>query len=124
MSVAVEPSVFSPSAVGALSALKPMQSMDDGVVTPGGVWGRVEIEWLGDGIDVGTTGTLRLILDKKENVLSLPVGAVNYADGKPYVYVLDDNGFKQMVWVSAGLIGDDLVEITSGLSEGDKVVYR
>ncbi|MCR4989339.1 MAG: efflux RND transporter periplasmic adaptor subunit [Lachnospiraceae bacterium] len=77
-----------------------------------------------EGIDVGTTGTLKLILEKHENVLSLPLGAVYHADGKPYVYVLDENNFRQMAFIETGLTGDDKVEITGGLNEGDKVVYK
>ena len=77
-----------------------------------------------EGIDVGTTGTIKVVLEKREDVLNLPVGAIFHADGKPYVYVLDENDFRQMVWVETGLAGDDLIEIVSGLNEGDKVVYK
>ena len=77
-----------------------------------------------EGIDVGTTGTIRVILDERKQVLSLPLGAIYHADGKPYVYVLDENEFRQMVWIETGLEGDDRVEILSGLNEGDKVVYK
>ncbi|MBQ7680473.1 MAG: efflux RND transporter periplasmic adaptor subunit [Butyrivibrio sp.] len=77
-----------------------------------------------DGIDVGTSGTLHVTLEKKENVLTLPLAAVYYADGKPYAYILDENGFRQMVWISVGLTGDSLVEIVDGLEEGDQVVKR
>ncbi len=77
-----------------------------------------------EGIDVGTTGTLRVILDRRDGVVTLPVGAVYHADGKPYVYMLDENNFRQIVYVETGLTGDDKVEITKGLKEGDQVVYR
>lgn len=77
-----------------------------------------------EGIDVGTTGTIKVVLDKREGVLTLPIGAIYHADGKPYVYILDENDFRQMVWIETGLTGDDLVEVTSGLDEGDKVVYK
>ena len=62
-------------------------------------------------------------MDERKNVLSLPKGAIYYADGKPYVYILDENSYRQINWVDIGLIGDDRVEITGGLSEGDMVVY-
>ncbi|MCR5594945.1 MAG: efflux RND transporter periplasmic adaptor subunit [Lachnospiraceae bacterium] len=92
-------------------------------------WGETQIFEVisgpdNEGIDVGTTGSIKVVLDEKKNVLSLPIGAIYYADEKPYVYVLDENGFKQMMWVEIGLIGDERVEITSGLNEGDQVVYR
>ncbi len=77
-----------------------------------------------EGIDVGTSGTIHVTLDKREKVLALPIGAVYYADGEPYVYMLDENNFRQIVWIKTGLTGDDKVEILSGLKEGDRVVYQ
>ena len=77
-----------------------------------------------EGIDVGTTGPLKLVLEEKKSVLSLPLGAIYYADGKPYVYMLDENNLRQIIWIETGLVGDDKVEITGGLDEGDKVVYK
>ncbi len=76
-----------------------------------------------EGIDVGTSATIKVVLDERRQVLTLPVGAIYYADGKPYVYVLDENEFRQIQWIETGLIGDEKVEILSGLNEGDKVVY-
>lgn len=77
-----------------------------------------------EGIDVGTTGTIKIVLESRSQVLTLPLGAIYYADSKPYVYVLDENYFRQMKWIEVGLTGDDKVEITGGLNEGDKVVYK
>lgn len=77
-----------------------------------------------EGIEVGTTGTLKIVLEHSDQVLCLPLGAVYYADGKPYVYILDENNFRQMKWIEVGLTGDDKVEVTGGLSEGEKVVYK
>ena len=77
-----------------------------------------------EGIDVGTTGTIVLELDKRSSVLSLPIGAIYYADDTPYVYTLDENDLRQITWIETGLKGDSRVEIISGLSEGDKVVYH
>lgn len=77
-----------------------------------------------EGIEVGTTGTLKIVLEHSDQVLCLPLGAVYYADGKPYVYILDENNFRQMKWIEVGLVGDDKVEVTGGLNEGEKVVYK
>ena len=77
-----------------------------------------------EGIDVGTSATISVTLDTRKNVLSLPLGAVFHADGKPYVYVLDDNGFRQIQWIETGLEGDTRVEITGGLNENDQVVKQ
>ena len=77
-----------------------------------------------EGIDVGTSATISVTLDSRKQVLSLPLGAVFHADGKPYVYVLDDNGFRQIQWIETGLEGDTRVEITGGLNENDQVVKQ
>lgn len=77
-----------------------------------------------DGIEVGTTATMTVIKESKEDVMTLPLRTVFYADGKPYVYVLDENNFRQMKWIEIGLVGDTNVEILGGINEGDKVVYK
>lgn len=77
-----------------------------------------------EGIEVGTTGTLKIVLEHSAQVLCIPIGAVYYADGKPYVYILDENNLRQMKWIEVGLTGDDKIEVTGGLTEGEKVVYR
>lgn len=74
------------------------------------------------GIEVGTTGTIRFVLDRREQVLCLPKSAVNSADGRYYVYVTDADGMRQIRWVEIGLCGDEMVEILSGLEEGERVI--
>lgn len=76
------------------------------------------------GIEVGTGGTIRLVTDSRRQVLCVPVSAVNSADGRTYVYVLDRDGQREVRWVETGLYGDDTVEILSGLEEGEKVIRR
>ncbi|MBQ8597871.1 MAG: biotin/lipoyl-binding protein [Lachnospiraceae bacterium] len=77
-----------------------------------------------DGIEVNTSGSIYVELDKRENVLSLPNECIFKADGKTYVYVLDDQNMKNICWVEIGLVGDRKTEIVSGLKEGDMVVKR
>lgn len=75
-------------------------------------------------IDVGTRGTITLVLDTRSQVLSVSQGAVREVDGKHYVYILDENDDKQVKWVEIGLEADGYTEITDGLSEGDRVILR
>lgn len=75
-------------------------------------------------IEVGATGTLRVILGRRENVLTVPSGAVHLAEDKAYVYVLGESGIREVRWVEAGLYGDDSVEITAGLEQGEMVIIR
>ncbi|HKM35604.1 MAG TPA: biotin/lipoyl-binding protein [Lachnospiraceae bacterium] len=75
-------------------------------------------------IEVGTTGMLRMVLEQKTQVLTVPISAVHNADGKAYVYVLGENNLREVQWITAGLYGDDTVEVIDGLSEGDTVITR
>lgn len=75
-------------------------------------------------IEVGTTGIIRVILDRRENVLTLPAGAVHTADGRAYVYVAGEGGTREVRWIETGLYGDDSVEIEEGLEQGEKVILK
>lgn len=75
-------------------------------------------------MEVGTTGTLKLILEQREQVLKVPVQAVHQADGRAYVYILGENRMREVKWIETGLYGDDSVEVTAGLTEGEKVILK
>lgn len=77
-----------------------------------------------EGIEVNTTGSITIVLDKKEDVLSLPNECIHKADDKPYVYVLDEQNVRTICWVETGLAGNRETEIVSGLNEGDLVVKK
>jgi multidrug efflux pump subunit AcrA (membrane-fusion protein) len=73
-------------------------------------------------IKPGMTGNVDVIIAQKENVLRLPVTAINPRNGRATVQVLKPDGKTETRQVSTGLKGDDDIEITSGLNAGDKVV--
>ena len=72
----------------------------------------------------GTSGIITLTVDRKENVLTVPKGAVQTVDGKSCVYVLDENNIRSIKWIETGLFGDTMVEVVSGLEEGEELVLR
>lgn len=72
----------------------------------------------------GASGIIRLTLDKRENVLTIPKGAVQTVEGKSCVYVLDENNIRSIRWIETGLIGDTTVEVVSGLEEGEELVLK
>lgn len=78
----------------------------------------------GDGVEVGTLGTMQLVLEKREQVLTVPSLAVSEADGRAFVYVQGEDNMREVRWVETGLYGDSVVEITAGLAEGDRVILR
>ena len=75
-----------------------------------------------DEIKPGMTGNVDVIISQKQNVLRLPVTAINPRNGRATVQVLGKDGKLETREVTTGLKGDDDVEITSGLDVGDKVV--
>lgn len=75
-------------------------------------------------IEVGAMGMMKVVLGERKQVLSVPVGAVHVADGKSYVYVLGEDNVREVKWIETGLMGDLYAEVTSGLSEGEKVILR
>ncbi len=70
----------------------------------------------------GMTGNVDVIIAQKQDVLRLPVTAVNPRNGRATVQVLKADGELETRQVTTGLKGDDDIEITSGLGDGDKVV--
>lgn len=75
-------------------------------------------------VEVGTYGTIKIITGYKEHVLSLPTNVVHQAEDKYFVYTLSPEGIREIRYIEVGLIGDERVEIVSGLSEGEKVVKK
>lgn len=78
----------------------------------------------GANVEVGTTGTISILLDKHEHVLALPKNVVHEVEGKYFVYTLSEENVREIRYIEVGLVGDEYVEIISGLSEGEKVVKR
>jgi cobalt-zinc-cadmium efflux system membrane fusion protein len=84
---------------------------------------RVEIENLHEKLRLGQLVTATLIGDTAAvagSVLAVPRSAVQRVDGKPLVFVKRTEGFERRT-VEIGVSGGDLVEVRSGLSEGEIV---
>lgn len=75
-------------------------------------------------LEVGVTGLLNVVTDRREGVLTIPLRAVKKADDRTYVYVLNEDGMREVRWFEPGLYGVDVVEVVSGLEEGDEVIVR
>jgi HlyD family secretion protein len=74
-------------------------------------------------IKPGMTVNLDIVTNRKENVLSLPYFVIKQSNGNKYVEVLK-NGQVEKKTVQTGLEGETMVEINSGLSEGEKVISQ
>lgn len=64
---------------------------------------------------------VRIAIGAKENVLTIPRKAILYKQNKTYAFVMNRNQVSQRE-IQLGLTEEDLVEVTSGLNEGDVIV--
>jgi len=73
----------------------------------------------------GMSADLEIKTDSKDNAVFVPERAIKEDNGKKYVEVLKDEktSVVEKVYVTTGMRGDDgMIEISSGLSGGEKVV--
>lgn len=69
----------------------------------------------------GSKAKLELVSDRAEQVLTVPLAAVNYADGIPYVYVLTE-GKAVKRDLETGIYDREYIEVQSGLEATDEVI--
>lgn len=72
----------------------------------------------------GMFGSIKLITETKENVLSIPSESLIDGDDCSFVYIVTNDNLAVRTCVETGLELDGRVEVTSGLTEGDKVITR
>ncbi len=70
----------------------------------------------------GMFATIKLVLDTKENTVSVTLNTVIEKNGEKYVFVVDENNIAHKTIVETGLKNDESIEITSGVNMGDLVV--
>lgn len=71
---------------------------------------------------LGMSGDARIVLEQKDNTLTIPSSALIERDDKYFVDVKTSAKEPERKEVTIGIESDDLVEIMSGLSESDEVV--
>jgi RND family efflux transporter MFP subunit len=70
----------------------------------------------------GMYANTELQLDHRDNVLTVPVQAVVNDENRPTVLVVDSQNHVQQRVIQTGIQGSELVEVTGGLSEGERVI--
>jgi multidrug efflux pump subunit AcrA (membrane-fusion protein) len=70
------------------------------------------------------TGNVQIISAQKEDVLTIPMAAVQRREGRQVVTVVNADGTTQDVPVKVGLSDGEKYEVLEGLSEGQTVQYR
>lgn len=74
-------------------------------------------------IKPGMTADIIIKTASKENVLIIPKSAIKEKDGKKITQVLEGKALKEKE-IEIGLKGDDMVEVVSGLNEGEEIVIK
>lgn len=82
----------------------------------------VELPRDGKNILLGVNTNITIVLQKSENVLTIPANALFEKDGKNYVFKYRGKNKADKTEVSTGLVNDTTVEITDGLKEYDQVL--
>lgn len=75
---------------------------------------------------VGMNASATIVIENRENVLTIPVNALQEKGDTVFVYTKkdEDGTLSDEQEVTTGLSDGDMVEITEGLSEGDTVYYQ
>ncbi len=76
------------------------------------------------GVSESDVFTITIKKQTLSNVVYVSQDAVSQTDGRYFVYTLDENGFRDAIWVEIGETIDDVTIITSGLSGGEQVVVE
>lgn len=84
---------------------------------------RIKIDNLPKDISIGASASIKLTLEKLDNVIVLPKQVINTFIGRKFVNVLN-NGIREERDVELGIQTDTQVEVVKGLSEGEKIIIR
>ena len=74
------------------------------------------------GLKVGDHSSITVVLETREDALAVPVKAVTTVGGQTMVYYVDEEGMRACKPVETGIIADGMVEILSGLEEGEAII--
>lgn len=74
-----------------------------------------------DALSDGSSTKLSLVAAKADHTLLVPVDAVYYSGGNPYVYTYE-NGVVKRIFITTGISDDQNVEVTDGLDGTEQIV--
>ena len=79
----------------------------------------------GSDVKDGMSATADIVMDEKENVLVVPISAVMRGEGgEDIVYVVDAGGEAMAQPITTGMRSGRMVEVVSGLTEGDLIALE
>ncbi|MDY3071265.1 MAG: biotin/lipoyl-binding protein [Eubacteriales bacterium] len=83
---------------------------------------KIEVDDIPEGVGIGDTVSISLLLERKEDIIVLPMRYISTYSSRRYVRVLNDEGVPEERDVKLGIQSNNEVEIVSGLEEGDVIV--
>ena len=107
--------------LGKVISIEPAEKLIEGVV-----YYKVTISFneIVEKIKPGMTADVIIKTAFKENVLIIPENAIQKKDGKQIVEIFKD-GISENKEIETGLFGsDDMVQVISGIKEGEKLILR
>lgn len=75
----------------------------------------------GEALTTGSKAKVSVLKDIAENVMTIPVDAVSYDDGNPFIYIYD-NGVAKRVGIESGIYDMERMEVDGGLNADDLVI--
>jgi HlyD family secretion protein len=103
---------------GRVTSVAPAGQDLSGIVS---YYATVVVEGGADRLRDGQTAEADVRVESVDNVLRVPAAAVRRNDGRPTVTIAGPDGKPVSMPFLAGLVGDDYVEVRSGLTAGDQV---
>ncbi len=103
---------------GALATIAPTASTQNGVNSYAVI---VSLSTVPDGVRIGQTTTVTVVIATVDNVVRVPTAAVR-SSGTTYTVQVVNGGTPETRTVEVGVRGDQFTEITSGLDLGEQVV--
>jgi RND family efflux transporter MFP subunit len=82
---------------------------------------RADFSRPGQVIYPGMSCTIKIFLERKTG-LAIPVSAVRYLNGVPYVYLVDDKNRISRKRIRVGISDNEMIIVEGGLKEGEKIV--
>lgn len=70
---------------------------------------------------IGMSASCNIILTKAEDVVAVPIEAVQTKDGKKYVVCVKEDDQVENIFIETGISNDSYVEVTSGLTGGETI---
>lgn len=83
---------------------------------------EVKIDNPDENICIGSTAKVRMTIAESDDVITIPLQAVNTSNSGEFVYLLDEQNVVKQQPIELGTSSETTVAVTSGLKEGDRIV--